>query len=47
MVRWRPDIRSEVAALARLALPAVASQVGAMFMGVVDTLMVARVSTEV
>lgn len=42
----RHDIRSEVRALARLALPAVATQVGAMFMGVVDTLMVARVSTE-
>ncbi len=42
----RREIRSEVDALWRLAGPAVATQVGAMAMSVVDTLMVARVSTE-
>lgn len=38
--------RRELTALAKLAGPAIATQVGTMLMGVVDTLMVARVSTD-
>lgn len=39
-------IASELRALAALAIPAVVTQVGSMLMGVVDTLMVARVGTD-
>ena len=46
MTPARQRVRDELGALAHLALPAIATQVGSMFMGVVDTLMVARVSTE-
>ena len=38
--------RAELAAMVRLALPIVVVQLGMMFMGVVDTLMVGRVSAE-
>src|SRR3954466_843372 len=37
--------REELAAMARLAFPIVLAQVGLMLMGVVDTLMVGRVSS--
>jgi len=40
------SIRSELRAICRLAGPAVVTQVGTMLMGVVDTLMVARVGAE-
>jgi len=39
-------IRGELRAMLRLAVPVVTVQVGAMFMGVVDTLMVGRVSAQ-
>src|SRR5437868_8216237 len=38
--------RAELAAMAHLALPIVVAQVGLMLMGVVDTVMVGRVSAE-
>ncbi len=46
MTTPRHPVRRELRALAGLAIPAIATQVGTMLMGVVDTLMVARVSTE-
>src|SRR5436190_19591800 len=42
-----PDERSELRATVRLAVPVVLVQVGFMSMGVVDTLMVGRVSARV
>ncbi len=39
-------LRREISSISRLAGPAIATQVGMMLMGVVDTLMVSRVSTE-
>ena len=43
--RWTLPTRVEVGDLLRLALPVVVVQVGIMFLGVVDTLMVGRVSS--
>jgi MATE family multidrug resistance protein len=44
--RWPRGFRAELGAMLRLALPIVAVQLGQMLMGVVDTLMVGRVSAE-
>src|SRR5436305_11992782 len=45
-VSWRIGLREELGAVARLALPVVAVQLGLMFMGVVDTMMLGRVSPQ-